>query len=387
MKIHVLHVLNSAHGGSAISTFEMIVALKKQGVISSVVCFNNATEQQQQKISILVEGRALFIPLYWMNKKIRSTWWKRPALELLGLWRTWAGHRYQKKIDILISKGGVNVIHTSTILNREGAIAAKRNQLPHVWHVRELIGPLKYFQFYDYQKLSKYLTSHASAIIANSKTTKACLGAYLPEDKILVIPNSVDVSNFSIKNHANGKKLVVAMVGNVTSRLKNHQFFISVAGKLKEQPNVEFRVYGALPREHDLYYESLCNSVKENGLEGKFTFVNFKELPEEIMAEIDILFHPTENESFGRIFIEAMAAGIPVVGMKEGGSRDMIKDGINGHLIGLNVEEAHGCLLKLINDSQLRTRLGLNGRKLVEEEYSIAQMTNRLIQVYQDVSK
>lgn len=386
--MHVLHVLNSAHGGSAISTFELIGALKERGVKSSLVCFNNASPDQLKSIGNLVEGRVLFVPLYWMNKKIRATWWKRPVLEALSLWRTWGGHKYQHKISALIKKEGVTIVHTSTILNPEGAIAAKLNKLFHVWHVRELIGPSKYFQFNNYRRISRYVLSHSHIILANSTVTKECLKSYLPAEKILVIPNSVDVSKFSIKEHTNGEgKLVVAMIGNVTSRLKNHKFFVEVAEKLSHYSCVRFRIYGTLPSEGDYYYSSLRDMIKRSGLIGKLAFVDFKENPAEIMREIDILFHPAANESFGRIFIEAMASAIPVVGINEGGSKEMIKEEVNGFLIPMNVTEGASKVEKLINNPQLRTRMGLEGRKLVETEYTIDRMTDRIMHVYKNIQK
>lgn len=54
-QIHVLHVLNSGHGGSALSTFELIAELKLRGVRSSLVCFDNASVQQAERIKELVE--------------------------------------------------------------------------------------------------------------------------------------------------------------------------------------------------------------------------------------------------------------------------------------------------------------------------------------------
>lgn len=383
MEIHVLHVLNSAHGGSAISTFELIEALNKRGIKSSLVCFNNATNSQQQKIKKLVNGRVLFIPLYWMNKKIRSAWWKRPLIELMSLWKTWRGYRFQKIISELVLKNGVTIVHTSTILNPEGAIAARRNKLPHIWHVRELIGASKYFQFYNYRHLSNYIVTHSKMVIANSNVTKGCLEAYMPAEKIIAIPNSIEVERFDIRNHEESRdKLIVGMVGNVTSRLKNHQFFIAVAGSLKDVKDIEFRIYGSLPGEQDAYYAGLRSMVKANDLGDKLVFVDFREDPSQIMREIDILFHPAENESFGRIFIEAMAGGIPVIGINIGGALEMVRHGENGFLINMDVDEGKQSLLRLINDPQLRGRLGMNGRKLVEKEYTLDKMVDRMMQVY-----
>lgn len=386
MEIHVLHVLNSAHGGSAMSTFELIEALKKRDIESSLVCFNNASNSQQQKIEKLVSGRVLFIPLYWMNKKIRSAWWKRPIIELMSLWKTWGGYRFQKIISGLVLRNGVTIVHTSTILNPEGAIVARRHKLPHIWHVRELIGASKYFQFYNYKHLSNYIVSHSKMVIANSNVTKGCLEAYMPAEKIIAIPNSIEVERFDIRNHEESRdKLIVAMVGNVTSRLKNHEFFIAVAGSLKDLAHIEFRIYGSLPDDQDAYYAGLRKVVKENDLEYKLVFVDFREDPSQIMNEIDILFHPAENESFGRIFIEAMAGGIPVVGINIGGALEMIHHGENGFLINMDVDEGKQCLLSLINDPQLRGRLGINGRRLVEKEYRLDKMIDRIVLLYNQI--
>lgn len=384
--IHVLHVLNSAHGGSAISTFELISSLQKNGIKSSLVCFNNASTSQKNRISQLVGGRLLFIPLYWRNKKIRAAWWKRPIIEAISLWRSWGGYRYQNEIAELIAVNKVTVVHTSTSLNTEGAIAAKRNGLPHIWHVRELIGPLKYFQFSNYNRVGQYMLDHSNVVVANSNVTAACLAPYVRLNKIKVIPNGIEVNKFSVRNHLQrNSKMVVAMVGNVTSRLKNHHFFIQVAGRFLGNDSVEFRVYGALPSGDDPYLVDLMELVKKSGLNDKFSFVDFKENPVDIMNEIDVLFHPTEHESFGRIFIEAMAAGIPVIGINKGGATEMIKNEINGFLIAMSIEEGERSVLRLVNDQHLRTRLGMNGRKLVEAEYSIERMTNRLIQMYKEI--
>src|SRR5690606_33270701 len=101
-QIHVLHVLNSGHGGSALSTFELIEGLKERGVKSSLVCLNNVQPEEATRIARLVDSRAIFIPLYSMNKRIRASWWKRPLIEIMSRWKTWGGYRYQKAISNLI---------------------------------------------------------------------------------------------------------------------------------------------------------------------------------------------------------------------------------------------------------------------------------------------
>lgn len=383
----MLHVLNSAHGGSALSTFELIERLSLLGITSALICFDNASPEQKKKISNLVEGRVLFIPLYWMNKRIRSAFWKRPLLELLSLWRTQGGYRYQREIADLIRQHKVNIIHTSTILNPEGAIASKLNNIPHVWHVRELIGPSKHFQFYNYREWSRFIHDHCDVLIANSKVTERCLLQFFPASKVTCIPNGIAVESFSVRAvDSDRKKVVVAMVGSLTTRWKNHGFFISVAKEFQGRDDVRFRIYGAIPKENDVYLRHIKSLIKSLGVEN-LELVPFK-TPQQIMSEIDILFHPTEFESFGRIFTEAMAAGIPIVAIDEGGALEMVRHGHNGYLIPKNsLSSAEKCLSTLIADPGLRRCLGLNGRKVVEEHYTLQRLAASIENLYIDAIK
>lgn len=379
--IHVLHVLNSAHGGSAISTLELIEALKARGVKSSLVCFNNADEQQRKTISDLVEGRVLFIPLYWMNKRIRVAWWKRPLLELANLWKTWGGYRFQAKISSFIRSNGVNVIHTSTILNPEGALAAKKHKLPHIWHVRELIGQGMYFQFPLMKMWVSFVQSHASVLVANSSITHQHLKHFFDSIQIETIPNGIEVNSYKVKFHQHVKPVVVGMIGNVTSRLKNHEFFIRTALSLKGDEEVEWRIYGALPHSDDPYYQALKQQAHATkGI--KIVFCGHKN-PIEIVNQIDILFHPTPFESFGRVFIEAMAAGIPVIGVKGGGAEEVIREGENGFLVlPDDVGMAAKRIQQLLASAQLRSAFGAAGRQLVEQRYTLDHLAESMQKLY-----
>lgn len=379
--IHVLHVLNSAHGGSAISTLELIEALKVRGIKSSLVCFNNADEHQQKAISDLVEGRVLFIPLYWMNKRIRVAWWKRPLLELVNLWKTWGGYRFQAKISSFIRSNGVNVIHTSTILNPEGAIAAKKHRLPHIWHVRELVGQGMYFQFPLMKMWVRFVQSHASVLVANSSITHQHLKCFFDSIQIEAIPNGIEINSYKIKFHQNVRPVVVGMIGNVTSRLKNHEFFVRTALSLKDDEEIEWRIYGALPHPDDPYYQAL----KQQAQGIRIVFCGHKN-PLEIVNQIDILFHPTPFESFGRVFIEAMAAGIPVIGVKGGGAEEMIREGENGFLVQPDdVDMAAKRIQQLLASAQLRNTLGAEGRLLVQQEYTLQRLAEKMSTLYRQV--
>jgi glycosyltransferase involved in cell wall biosynthesis len=383
--MHVLHILNSAHGGSALSTFQLIDVLSARGISSSLICFNNANRELQQKISDRVGGRVLFIPLYWMNKRIRASLWKRPLIELKALWDTWGGYRYQHQITQFIRKHHITLIHTATLVTPEGGIASVRNNLPHVWHVRELIGEDKPFRFYRYAKWSEWVSRHCSVLVANSKATSECLSLYFDTGKIKHIPNAIDVNVFSVKAHEVCDRMVVAMIGSVTSKMKNHHFFLETALKLRHKP-IEFRIYGTIPDQGDLYFMRLKYYIQHHHLDN-VRFMDFVSNPAAIMRDIDILFHPADLESFGRIFVEAMAGGIPVIGVNQGGALEMVREAENGFLISSgDADAAASHILTLAHDPELRNRFGKHGRALVEAEYSMDVLSTRIVSLYESLN-
>src|SRR5688572_809252 len=84
----VLHLMNAAGGGAALSTLGLIGQLRERGIECCVVCHDAGTTEEREAIADAVKGEALFTPLYWWNPKTRVKTWKRPALEALQLLRT-----------------------------------------------------------------------------------------------------------------------------------------------------------------------------------------------------------------------------------------------------------------------------------------------------------
>lgn len=87
----------------------------------------------------------------------------------------------------------------------------------------------------------------------------------------------------------------------------------------------------------------------------------------------DVFVMPSQKEGFGIVFLEAMAAGKPVIGGSGGGTRQVIQDGIHGFLIDQGDDSGLvSRLITLLSDEQLRDRMGAAGRKLVEDHHTFA---------------
>lgn len=374
----VLHVLNSPTGGAALSTISLARALGTQGIESSAVCMDTGTQSERQRLADAVGGRILFTPLYWSPRKTRVKTWKRPILEALQLWQTGWRRTSTRRVMEFACRHGVELIHTNTIYTPEGALAARRLGLPHVWHVRELIGTGQTVRLpWEGAALGRYLLRLASKVVANSHATARLLQDWLPPELLDVVPNGIELADFSPRTSPRQGPVVVAMVANLTSRWKKHNLLVEVAARIPQNLHVEFRFYGHDPsqggtRRSDPYVDALHARIRQLGIADRFTWPGFVADPAKIMSDVDVLFHPADGESFGRVLVEAMAAGVPVVSVRAYGPEEIVVSGTTGFLVEPdNVAEMTVAVERLAGDAQLRAQLGAAGRRRAEECYSL----------------
>ncbi|MBK8169271.1 MAG: glycosyltransferase family 4 protein [Sandaracinaceae bacterium] len=387
----VLHVMNAAVGGAALSTVALIRGLRDQGVESAIVCHSSGDANERAALVDLVNGRCEFLPLYWWNKKIRTKTWKRPLFELYQSARTGRGYGSSVRVAGHARAWDVDTIHSNTIVTLEGARVARMLNLPHVWHVRELVGPTRPTRLrYQGRALGKYLEHHSSMVIANSFATAACLREFLREDWLRVVPNGIDVEAFAplVGRESTSKKVVVAMVGNVTSVSKRHALFLDAAAAVGD-PNVEYRIYGYDPglsgeAPPGSYAMELRARPSAQALGQQLVWRGFVDSPVTIMSEIDVLVHPYEEESFGRAIAEAMAAGLPLVGVNGGGPAELIVDHKTGLLARPNdVSDLARCIRTVAASAETRATFGANGRERAVANYSISACVEGVLDAYE----
>jgi glycosyltransferase involved in cell wall biosynthesis len=390
--LKVLHLLNSAAGGAAVSTTLLMEGLRKRGIPSCAVCHPSGTDAEKRQVAEAARGEVLFTPLYWWNRKTRAALWKRPLLQLMQLPGTGWGMLSGRRVLAFALQRKATLIHTNTILNPEGGTVARTLGLPHVWHLRERLGPGQPFRLpVEGAAFGRYMARNASVVVANSEGTAELVQSWLTPEQLAVVPNGVDLTRFRRQRRpgttAGSSKVMVAMVANLTSRVKRHALFIDAAARVAETLPVEFRLYGHDPIQsggRDRYAADLHAQVERLGLGARFQFSGFVADPAALMAEIDVLVHPTEVESFGRVVVEAMATGLPVVGVRGGGVAEQIVAGETGLLVPPGDAAAMASAVEtLVADEALRQRLGKAGRRRAEARYSIEAHVEAIVTLYE----
>ena len=209
----------------------------------------------------------------------------------------------------------------------------------------------------------------------------------VPAESIHCIPRSVDLEKFNIlrQGKTGRSKHIVAIVGRITP-LKGHPFFIqAMATVIRRMPYTKVWIIGDAPASKESYKQELEVLVKRLGLKDYVEFLgNRRDIPQ-ILSQVDVLvFSSVVPESFGRVIVEAQAAGVPVVATRVGGVVDIIDDGKTGLLVPAKDPEAIAKeVLRLLNDTELASRLVEAAQRKIREKFTLEHMASQTLKVYE----
>ncbi len=118
----------------------------------------------------------------------------------------------------------------------------------------------------------------------------------------------------------------------------------------------------------------------------KVRFFGSTSTPEDFMSASDILCLPSHREGFGTVIIEAGAIGIPTIGSRIYGITDAIVENVTGimHNMG-DYTDLQAKMTILLNDTDLRTRMGLNASQRVKNFFSEVIVAEEIIKLYESL--
>ena len=209
-------------------------------------------------------------------------------------------------------------------------------------------------------------------------------------ERIEVIRSAVDTARFAAAPDRAAFRaefgvpdgaLVIAAAGQLIPR-KGHRYLLQAAAELRHS-YPEFRLI--------LFGEGYLNNqlraqAATLGLGDIVQFAGFRDDLDDFMGCIDIFAHPALAEGLGVATLKAAAAGVPVVSFDAGGVAEAVADGETGILVPAeDIEALQDAIATLIDDDELRSRLGAAGRERMQKEFSIATMVDRHEQLYESV--
>ena len=182
-----------------------------------------------------------------------------------------------------------------------------------------------------------------------------------------------DGARFRTRHGLTAADPCLAVVGNVT-RARGQDIVIRALPRLREElPGVRCVIAG-IPhaRSGDIAYRhELTALARRLGVEDAVTFVGLVDPIADLYAATDIVVNPARvNEAFGRVAIEALSAGCPVVSARVGATPEIVRDGREALLFAPEDHEAlAGVVLRLWRDRGLRDALVRSGRRRVASKF------------------
>ena len=287
-------------------------------------------------------------------------------------------HESVKFITHFIEMHNIDIVDTNTAVVFPGAVAAKKEKIKSVWHIREIIE-----NNIENKVISFMMNRYADLIVANSKSTGKALN--VSQNKVRVVYNAVDESynNGLIKHDG----FVVGMAGRI-NRWKGQKLFVDAAEIVhKTKPEVKFLIAGDVYKGEDFLKEDLIHYIDKKMLNGVVSLLGQVNDMPSFYKGLDIFVLPSiQPEPFGLVVIEAMEYGIPVVATNHGGPVEIIDDGFNGYLVDYkNAEEMAERILFLARNEGVRKKVGNNGKREKRDKFSVESMTHEVENAFSEV--
>jgi glycosyltransferase involved in cell wall biosynthesis len=166
---------------------------------------------------------------------------------------------------------------------------------------------------------------------------------------------------------------------------KNHLAFIEAAARLAASlPTARFVIAGDdLFGEHPAYRTALERRAEQLGLKDRLVFAGYRLDIGALLNTCDVLIHPATREPLGRVILEAMAAGKPVVAVNAGGPAEIVRHERDGLLTATAApDELAAAALRLIQDPALAERLGATARQRVGDGFDIRRTVREIEALY-----
>ncbi|MFA7314318.1 MAG: glycosyltransferase family 4 protein [Candidatus Magasanikbacteria bacterium] len=199
------------------------------------------------------------------------------------------------------------------------------------------------------------------------------------EEKMTVIYNGI-TSTVDSRQSTVSSKVNLIFVGRLAEPKRPEMIIEVISNFEKEiQDKIQFTIVGDGPKRK--YLEQLAKEKKVN------VFFTGNLEHGEVMKELsknDIFVFISAWEGFPYTILEALSVGLPVIASNVGGVGEIV-DNTVGRLVENNAGKISQALLELINNPELRLKLGKNGMVLVEGKFSLESMLKKTEEVYQNI--
>ncbi|MEA5555866.1 glycosyltransferase family 4 protein [Nodularia spumigena] len=275
-----------------------------------------------------------------------------------------------------------------------GALASFLARRPLVYHLHDILS-LEHFSQTNLRIAVTLANRFASLVIANSQASQTAFIQAGGNAKITeIVYNGFECQNYQIsasevkelqqKLGLEGK-FVVGHFSRLAPWKGQH---ILIAALSQCPPEVTVILVGdALFGEQD-YVQQLHEQVAQLKLENRVKFLGFRADVPQLMAACNLVAHTsTAPEPFGRVIVEAMLCGTPVVAAQAGGAMELVEHGVNGFLVKPGeIAELAQVINTCVAETAMIATMANHGRAIACQRFDIVAINQQIAQLLNQLS-
>lgn len=301
----------------------------------------------------------------------------------LSAWRGWMEIRAAtRRLESIIAGTRPDVVISCS--NKDDLIAGnavRRSGTPNVWWFNDILSP-EFFSWPVRRVFVQRARRQAARVITVSEFARKSLLAHgLPADRVTTVHNGIPLDRYRrVQSTLLREQLrippgepLIGLVGRITP-WKGQDFFLKLAKDWAGQGRPgRFLVIGRAFNEDAPFETTLKRFVTTHRLESRVQFVAFQSDIASTLSQLDLLLHcSTKPEPFGRVIIEGLAVGLPVIAAAAGGVSEIITPGVDAGLAAPGNADAYlAQMTAILGSAEKRAAWSIAGRRTVETRFTL----------------
>lgn len=301
---------------------------------------------------------------------------------LADTWQTFLAARRADIVHVqLVADPGLPAVRAAAL-----CLAGSAGRAKLIAHVHSAVGNAGRPEFASYGRLDRIALRslrRADLVCTVSDPGTATMREFAGRTPVQTVDNAMPVFAFT-PTRADRVPASVLFVGVICRRKGTVE--LARAGRLLQESGItDWRliVVGGQGPTPEPEYAEIVAEFEASGLSDSLVGPEYGEQIKARLAEADIFVLPSFLEGQPIAIIEAMAAGVPVVGTAIGAVPDLIRDGIEGRVVEPgDVEALADALQDLIENPELRATMSVAIRQRAEDHHSLERLSERLAGIY-----
>ncbi len=312
-------------------------------------------------------------------------------------WRGWrALETSARTLKRIISDWKPDAVISCTNKDHFCAVSAcASSHTPSLWWVNDILSPAFFPK--PARLAFRWQARHAKRLITVSEfAQRALLHEGLPAARVTTIHNGIPVDQYQPTRRGHWRRALglptqeplAGLIGRFTP-WKGQEFFLRVAQAwIQQHPRGHFVLIGGAFNDEQGFEAGLRQFVQTHSLDQRIHFAPFQENVAAALGDLDVVLHTSlRPEPFGRVIIEAMAAGTPVIAARAGGVPEIITDGLDGLLAEPGERASYlGQLERIFSAAPLAKNLAAAAQITVRQRFTVARVREQFEQVLADLA-